>query len=87
MVHPALRPITKEESEKARKTLKSKSGGTTLCDAIREIFQASDGNPEVQERCVTALVFAKRMDNRLRWYSVHTPEEIKKEAPETWLSN
>lgn len=44
------------------------SSRRTICEVLREIFDACEGRPKERELVLEALVMAKKMDQRLREY-------------------
>ena len=40
----------------------------TICEVLREIYALQGVTPKIQEKCMEAVVMAKKMDAKLRGY-------------------
>ena len=65
--------MTKEEREYAKQCLEDHSRHKgTICDCLRTLYEGTKDNPEMREVCMVALIYAKRMDKKLREYKTKT---------------
>jgi hypothetical protein len=68
-----VRMITEPELRGARDDIlmKHHTGDCTLCDVIREIYEIGKklNSTEIQEKCLVVIVYAKKMDRKLREYA------------------
>jgi hypothetical protein len=78
--------ITSKELEMAKKELEESSGDLdTICDCLRLMYQGLQSKPEFNDVCTLAVVYAKRMDRKLRYYKGQAEQgKVANQEPQEW---